>query len=239
MAESQSKPLRRSSLTDQATAALLELIQDRGLAPGDHLPPTNELAATFDVSVPVVREAVSGLAAMGVVRRQQGKESVISVPDASHLSLLLRFRVQHPDGDDDQVQEFREVVEVGNARLAASHADEASLADVRAALAHLRAVETEEELHTADVGFHAAVARAGKNDLLVLTLGALEPLLRRQREHVWRGWVQAGGDLQTIIEAHARILDRIEARDPEGAATAMADHLFHHARVVLPPAETD
>lgn len=230
----QGRALQRSSLTELATTALIDLIQDRGLNPGDALPPTNELAGMFGVSIPVVREAISGLAAVGVVHRQQGKEAVVSTPGSVHLGLLLRFRAQQTGGSDERVQELREIVEVGSARLAAQNATDAAMEEMRDALSRLRSVTNERALHAADVNFHASVARASGNDLLVLFLDSFEPLLHQQREHVWRNWVKKGGDLETIVEAHAKIFERIEAHDPEGAASAMADHLYQHARMTLP-----
>ncbi|MBL1120765.1 FadR family transcriptional regulator [Streptomyces sp. 110] len=217
--------IRRSSLTDQATQALMTYITENGLGDGDPLPGTGELAATFEVSVPVIREAIAGLAAIGVLKRQQGRESVVSTPNASHLSRLLSFRVAHAAVDDESIQQFREVVEVGSARLAAANRDEHALAELDRALQDLRGAEGDEALHVADIAFHAALARASSNDMFSLTLDALQPLLHRLRRRVWSGWVDSGGDLVSIVEAHATILEQVRAGDIEGAGKAMADHL--------------
>lgn len=225
-----SRGVHRASLSEQVTEGILALIRETGLRSGDSIPPTAELADTFDVSVPVVREAIAGLAALGVLRRQQGRETVVSTPEAAHLARLLRFRVESAEVDDPSIQRFREVVEVGNAELAAQTRDDAALERLDEALARLRAASTDEELHEADVAFHAAVARAGGNDLFILTLEAMEPLLHRLRSTVWKGWVASGGDLVSIVEAHAVILDRIRAQDARGAAAAMHDHLMQARR---------
>ncbi|MFE1408978.1 FadR/GntR family transcriptional regulator [Streptomyces sp. NPDC058770] len=217
--------IRRGSLADQATEALMTYITENGLGDGDPLPATGELAALFDVSVPVVREAVAGLAAIGLLKRQQGRESVVSTPNASHLSRLLAFRVSNAAVDDESIQQFREVVEVGSARLAATNRDESALAELDSALHQLRAVKGDEALHAADIAFHAALARASRNDMFSLTLDALEPLLQRLRRRVWSGWVSSGGDLASIVEAHAVILERVRAGDADGAGKAMSDHL--------------
>ncbi|MFD8824821.1 FadR/GntR family transcriptional regulator [Streptomyces sp. NPDC059605] len=79
--------------------------------------------------------------------------------------------------------------------------------------------------HAADIAFHAALARASRNDMFSLTLDALEPLLQRLRRRVWSGWVSSGGDLASIVEAHAVILERVRAGDADGAGKAMSDHL--------------
>lgn len=224
--------LRRNSLAEQATEAIIELIEVEQLRDGDALPATAELAEMLDVSVPVVREAIAGLAAIGLVRRQQGRETTVSIPDSSHMSRLLQLRTAGVAVDDERLQQFREIVEVGNASLAARHRTDADLQALDEAMQHLRTVRTTDELHAADVGFHAAVSKATTNDLCELTLEALEPLLWRLRRRVWTGWVSAGGRLESIIEAHSIILEAIRAGDEEAAGRAMADHLGQ-ARVGL------
>lgn len=217
--------LRRNSLAEQATEAIIELIDSKQLRDGDPLPATAELAEMLDVSVPVIREAIAGLAAIGLLRRQQGRESTVSVPDSTHLSRLLKLRAAGTEVDDERLQQFREIVEVGNASLAAGHRSPEDLLALDEAMSQLRSVETAEELHAADVAFHAAVARATANDLCELTLEALEPLLWRLRRRVWSGWVASGGNLMSIIEAHSTILEAIRGGDSSAAGTAMADHL--------------
>ncbi|MFC0040908.1 FCD domain-containing protein [Actinomadura rayongensis] len=114
---------------------------------------------------------------------------------------------------------------VGSARLAAANRDEDALAELDEALRNLRSVEGDEALHAADIAFHAALARASGNDMFSLTLDALQPLLHRLRRRVWSGWVSSGGNLASIVEAHATILERVRAGDADGAAKAMSDHL--------------
>jgi GntR family transcriptional repressor for pyruvate dehydrogenase complex len=45
-----------------------------------------------------------------------------------------------------------------------------------------------------------------------------------------RGHLVRGGTVEDVIEQHARILDRIKARDARGAAGAMLAHLEQTAR---------
>ncbi|GAB3398989.1 FadR/GntR family transcriptional regulator [Schumannella luteola] len=231
--------VQRLPLTDQVTEAIVELIDEEGLRDGATLPPTGELAARFGVSVPVVRESIAGLATIGLVKRQQGRESVVSTPDASHLTRLLSWRIANAEVSDEEIQQFREVVEVGNARLAAANRSDGSLDQIEQALQALRSVDSPESLHDADVAFHSAVAHAAGNDLFTLTLDALEPLLRRIRQRVWNGWVAEGGDLESIIGAHAAILEAIRDGDGEAASAAMTAHLSQARQGLESPLDSD
>jgi DNA-binding FadR family transcriptional regulator len=217
--------IKRTSLQEQVTEALIDLIATRDLKAGDQLPGSGEIADMLNVSLPVVREAIAGLAAIGLLERHQGREATVAKPNASHLSRLFSLRLVGSSVEDEQLQQFREIVEVGNARLAAQNRSADQLVALEEALSVLSAAKNADELYAADVGFHAAVARAADNDLLELTLESLEPLLWRLRRRTWNGWVNAGGGLRSIIDAHRVIFDAISDGDPDAAAAAMSDHL--------------
>lgn len=219
------RSIKRTSLQEQVTEALIELISERDLKPGDQLPGSAEIAEMMDVSLPVVREAIAGLAAIGLLERHQGREATVGTPNASHLSRLLSLRLVGAGVEDEKLQQFREIVEVGNARLAAQNRTDKQLEELTTALAVLTAARNEDELYAADVAFHAAVARAADNDLCELTLESLEPLLWRLRRRTWSGWVNAGGGLASIVDAHRVILDAIRESDSDAAALAMTLHL--------------
>lgn len=220
------KPIDRTSLAEQAAQILLEYIQDQGLRDGDPIPATAELAETLGVSRPVIREAIAALSGLGLISRSQGRESVVATPGSLQLETMLRHRFQVTGTDLVDVQEFREVVEVSSARLAAERATTEGLAELKAALENLRSVHTDEELHDADVAFHRQVAVIAKNDLLLLTIDSIAPLLRALRTKVWAGWVAAGGGTTEVVEAHADVYDAIAAGDADAAAHAMMVNLY-------------
>lgn len=215
----------RATLTDQVADALLDLIRERGLRTGDSLPATAEISQSFKVSRPVVREALAELAGRGLLDRQQGRETVLAAPGSRHLERLLRYRIDDVGIDYERLQQFRETIEVGAARLAALAATPADIADLRVRLDELRAARGEDALHDADVQFHRAVVRACDNDLFLLVHDSLTPLVRRLRRRVWAGWMATDGDLPHLVEAHATVLHQIEAHDPDGVEAAMRAHL--------------
>lgn len=218
------RSIKQTSLADQVAEAVIEMIQERRLEAGDQLPSSSDLAETFGVSVPVVREALAGLAAIGLLRRHQGRESTVARPNSTHLSRLFALRTSGTI-DDEKLQQFREIVEVGNARLAARNRTPDQLLALEDAMSVLAAATSAEALHDADVRFHAAIAAAADNDFCELTLASIEPLLRRLRRRVWNGWVAAGGNFVPIIEAHRLILEAIIEGDEDAAGSAMNEHL--------------
>ncbi|HYN16495.1 MAG TPA: FCD domain-containing protein, partial [Actinomycetes bacterium] len=73
-------------------------------------------------------------------------------------------------------------------------------------------------------------AAGAGNQLLSFLIEAMEEPLRASRMRSMRGHLARGGTVEDVIEQHARILDRVKARDAAGAATAMLAHLEQTAR---------
>lgn len=227
------------SLTELTVEAILEMIRDRELASGDQIPSAGEIAKTLNVSRPVVREALATLTGLGVLKSKQGRESVITVPGSADLSKLIELRFQVNSGSYEDIQEFRELVEVAAAGLAATRANEEDLVELRRRLMVLEATQSDEDLHEADVAFHEQIAAMGQNDLLKITIQALAPLLRKLRIRVWAGWKSKGGGIQEILDAHAAIVECIANGDEAGAKNAMAYHLSQARTGLTDPAPSN
>lgn len=58
--------------------AILACIRDLALAPGDQLPPENHLTAVLGISIGTVRRAIEGLAASGIVTREQARGTFVA-----------------------------------------------------------------------------------------------------------------------------------------------------------------
>lgn len=67
------KTLPRERLIDRATEAIKDYILANRLSSGDRLPSEAELARSLGVSRNVIRQAISSLGALGLVRVAQGR----------------------------------------------------------------------------------------------------------------------------------------------------------------------
>jgi DNA-binding FadR family transcriptional regulator len=217
--------IRRGSLGDQVAEAILELIQQRGLAAGDPLPSTAELAESFGVSRTVVREALADLAGRGVVDRSQGRESVLTVPGTAQLQGLLGFHLRHNTVTGDELTEFRVAVEVMSARLAAVRRGPEQLQAMTDAVERMLTAKSEGAFHEADIAFHQALAMASGNALIDLVLGTLVGLLREFRRRWFAGQKLHGRTFRMVAEEHQAILDAVAAGDAAAAGAAMESHL--------------
>jgi DNA-binding FadR family transcriptional regulator len=76
----------RARLPDLVTAQVLELIVAGELNPCDPIPSEADLARLFDVSKPVVREALGQLSGLGLVQIHQGRVTTIRAPHAEPIA---------------------------------------------------------------------------------------------------------------------------------------------------------
>jgi DNA-binding FadR family transcriptional regulator len=192
---------------------------------GDSLPAALELARRFDVSAAAAGDAIHDLEARGLAELDSsgdatvGSEARWDVLDPDVLEPLLVSR--HGPKIIGEYLEYRRIVEVVAAGLAAEHATAEDLSALSICLAAMTAATEEAELHRADVEFHRALIAAGGNRPLEAATDALRPALCTARRRLARPHL---GEERGLPE-HQRILAAVAQGDAEAARAAMAAHL--------------
>lgn len=213
------RPVRLGNAFEDTVGRLLATIKLGVLAPGDSLPPERELASRLGVSRDTVREAIRELTDAGYLMSRRGRYGGTFLTDElpTHTAELAGITRA---GIDDAVA-LREILEVGAARLAARRtlaADEREALWAR--LGDLRGCATT-DYRRLDSRLHLAIAHAAGTPSLV-------PLVAENRL-VINGLLDHIPLLQRNIghsdEQHEAIVLAILAGDPDGAASAMADHV--------------
>lgn len=204
------------------------------LRPGEQLPAEGEIAASLGVSRLSVREAVRELAARGILESRQGRRPVVRAPHGEVVGDFFRTAVRRDPAALFELIEVRRAVEVHNAALAAARGTNATLHALEQAMAAMEAAEHDEAaFHEADVRFHETLAVATGNAMLIYLVEGLGEPLRISRSHSWRGRESEARPLAPVIAAHRAILERVLARDADGAAAAMRAHLDATERDLL------
>lgn len=67
-------------LYERVVHGIRQLIEEKGLEPGDRIPNETELCRLFDVSRITVRKGVSLLSADGILEKRQGKGTYVGIP---------------------------------------------------------------------------------------------------------------------------------------------------------------
>jgi GntR family transcriptional repressor for pyruvate dehydrogenase complex len=216
---------REPRLVDQVADRMLETIIVRGLRPGDKLPSEREISEQFGVSRTVVREAVQTLAGKGVIEARSGSGLRVAEADGTTVSDSMQHFLRGSELDYAQIHEVRVMLEVEIAGLAAERATPADLEDLRRPMTEMeQAIDDHEAASEADVEYHRAIAAATHNPLHLILLDSIGPsLLEIRRATLAAPEGAAAG--KKALQSHREILERIEARDRDGACTAMKAHL--------------
>ena len=172
-----------------------------------------------------MREAIADLAGRGILRRSQGKESVVAAPGQPQLHGLLQFRVLQDRLSAEEVLETRRALETMTARLAAERRRPEDIEALKAALDDMNAARTDNEFHDADVRFHQLLAVASGNRLVVLIFEGFESLVRELRIRATVGHRLRGEGFAAVFKAHRTIFNAVRTGDPAAAEAAMLKHL--------------
>lgn len=207
------------------------------LPEGERLPAETELASSFGVSRPVVREALSRLRADGVIVSRRGSGSYVQRKPSPQLLSLAPI-----GGIADLMRcfEFRIALEGEAAALAAVRRSDDDVAQMEAALAALeQAIERKSVGTQADIRFHNAIAAASKNKLFTTTLTALADVIFQGVSVARKLTLQASTRrLLTVQAEHRRIFEAIRDEDASAARKAVRQHIENaRARVLSDNAE--
>lgn len=205
--------------------ALLRTVDEARAACDVRLPGERELATSFGASRTAVREVLGVLEALRVIERrpQSGIYVRPSSADASLEALVLQehLDLRADTASYEQAQEARVIHEVEAVRLAARRRTRADLDALRAIIDNSRrSLQEGRNLSDDDEAFHLALVAAAKNDILLRMAKSLYLMTRSVR----RAYFQAHGHASVSIEEHVGLLQSVERRSPEQAATLMKKH---------------
>jgi DNA-binding FadR family transcriptional regulator len=190
------------------------------LRPGERLPAEATLLATYDVSRPVLREAVRVLVAKGLVLSKQRAGAIVRPANEWHLldPDVLYWLIQTKPKREfvSSLVTVRRIIEPAAAALAAKVASEAQLQSIEEAYAGMEAARTPEELLEPDVAFHRRIAEATNNELLAYIGNMLSLALRESIKLS----SQHPNTHALSLPRHKAILTALRNRDPLGARQA-------------------
>ncbi|MEV0681599.1 GntR family transcriptional regulator [Actinosynnema sp. NPDC050436] len=196
---------RPAPLRQAVYEALLDLIVNRTLQPGQHLVEI-DLAEHLGVSRQPVREALQRLQTEGWVDLRPAQGAYVHTPS---------------DEEADQLLSVRGVLEAHSAKLAAERAtaeDVAELERLQEVGVRALAADDVEGVVTANAALHAFIAGLSGNAVLADLIATVD---RRVR------WYYAPVSLVRGRQAwteHAELIEAIAAHDPDTAGQVMALH---------------
>ncbi len=216
---------KKAKLSEQTSDRLYEMIVDEHrYMPGSKLPNENELSETLGVSRTTLREAISFLAAQGVLEIRRGKGTFVaeSLPaEGLDLTALagVRSRVRAKD-----LFEMRLIFEPATVALACQRASDEELRQIEKKARRMEETAAAGgDWPLADQEFHWAIIKASHNEYM----RRLYPIINSAVNEILQ-ISQNRQQMQDIaLRDNRMILEFLLRRDEAGARYAMSIHMKH------------
>jgi GntR family transcriptional repressor for pyruvate dehydrogenase complex len=214
---------RSVSLSSRIITDVRRALSERRLGPGDILGTEKELAAHYDVSRIVARDALRSLEALGVVEIRMGKGGGARIAKGNPrlFAEALAIQLDLTGISPAEVIDAQRAIECMAAELAAQNATVEDHRRIRGLLADAeRAIADRDEYTRLSKAFHFAVAEASHNRVLVVQLVSLDHIAWPLHNTTLTPAVS-----RRVLEVHKELASLIEMRDPAGARRLMDEHM--------------
>ncbi|MEM6383191.1 MAG: FadR/GntR family transcriptional regulator [Pseudomonadota bacterium] len=223
-------PLQRMPVGEMVARRVLDMVKAGSLKPGDQLPTERELASSLNVSRPSVREAIRGLAILGVVRTVQGGGAYISDLDADALLGPIQFFLSLQDLNVRELYDARSLIESDVARRAAVNIGKGSLERLDALLtAQKDCLDDPDAFRASDYAFHEIIWIGSGNAFLKRIGESLNVIGLEFRKRA----SESPAVLRQSYVDHQELVSALKARDADSAAKAAERHMQNVYRVTI------
>jgi GntR family transcriptional regulator, transcriptional repressor for pyruvate dehydrogenase complex len=212
---------------EQVEAQLRQAIHDGVFRHGDRLPSEMELTAQFSVSRTTVRDALRSLAEAGLITRTPGARGGSFVERVDHHALSelmlrpLNTTLKLGSISYEEVSNFRDLLEVPVAQLAAKNRTERELEILHDVIEQEKATTSDDpQVPELNARFHITLGEASGNRLLAAVVQTLH------RSAMPLSYIETSKDVgRDSVRHHIAIVKAVKAGDSAAAGEAMHSHL--------------
>lgn len=227
-------PVSHGRTVDEIIYQIERLILTGVLRDSERLPGERELAQRFEISRPILREALKELESRSLLVSQHGGGTFVAdvvgqIFSAPLVDLIRRHRQAVRD-----YLEYRRQLEGMTAELAARRATATDKELIRRIIGRMRDAHREgrfEDELNADVEFHNAIGDAAHNIILMHTLRACYRLLSDGIFYNRRLIFTVTGAHDGVMAQHEAIADAILAGEPVAARREAEAHIDFISKV--------
>ena len=212
--------VEKPKLAYEVARQIAQAIKEGRFTPGQALPPSREFAIKFNVSRPILREALGILQLQGYVSTRHGRGTFVKDPDTDILNVSPEDWLTKNIRLVENFYEARLAIEpvcAARAALAAGPGDVAELKGILQRIDTLMEGGSTHELVSADIDFHSKIARLSRNEFLIKMLRSLIV----PETDVRKVTLRLPNHLSTTNKNHYAILAAIEKHNPTAARKAM------------------
>src|SRR5690606_25639348 len=191
------------------------------------------LAAEFQVSRPVVRDALQRLRDQGLIYSRRGAGSFVR---EQGIREPLGFGQMENLSDLQHCYDFRLTIEPEGAAMAALRRTPAAIQKIQTALSLLRDA-TNRQAHRADADFmfHLAIAQASGNPYFVTAMQALEEHIAVGMRFHGMSLKSTSDGLEHVFVEHTAVYQAILDKNQEKAEQLMRAHITGSRERLLSP----
>lgn len=220
--------IEHNRTADEVVHQIEVLVLEGILRVGDRLPGERDLARQFEVSRPILREALKILETRGLLSTQHGEGTFVAdVIGQVFTRPVMELISRHRKATRDYLEYRREVEGITSefAARRATQADRDLLTRIVTAMKAAHADDDFEQDAAIDVEFHNAIGECAHNIILLHTLRSCYRLLSEGVIYNRALVYTLPGARDHLLAQHIAIYDAVMAADPERARQAAQAHI--------------
>jgi len=188
----------------------------------EKLPSEMKLAKQYNVSRPIIREAMKLLQERGLLTLKNGSGAYITRPETNTVMNAVSRIMQADKISAEELTQMRGILELSSVDLAVQQITDEQLQEMKRIITTFSDTTLPLKKRVSlDESFHIAIAQASGNNLMVMFITVLTSLLR---DYMGKGVLVDGG-IDDGIRRHQEIFFALEKHDAQAAHQAMVDHL--------------
>jgi DNA-binding FadR family transcriptional regulator len=216
------EPIAKRTISEEVMERLADLIINGHFQPGAKLPTERDLAQRFAVARGPIREALRGLAMIGMVKIKPSEGSFVgelgTLPREQLLWVFHREKKKVRE-----IYEARRIIETELIRLAAKNATEKQRKNIEKLYKRMKQIDAKnniEEFIRVHTKFNDAIGEASGNAVLLSLMRTLHVL----QEKAHRKILQLPGAVENSLLQDGKICNAILVSSEECALKAARDH---------------
>jgi len=222
------RPVSRATLSEQIAKELAAKISSGEWKPGQRLPSEGDLCRALGVGRSSLREALTSLAFIGLIRARAGEGSFVAEqPSAYFTSPWLTGGVLTTEKELHEFAEARIVLEGELAALCATRITESEVEEMERIVEQMKkSVGDRDRFRELDLAFHLAIGTAAKNSVLN---DLIKSVRDRMMDLITKSLLLREG-MEQAVKQHAKILEAFRSGSPAKAREAVRLHLASFQR---------
>lgn len=224
MSAHQMPVITKSTLVDDVENHLINYLVKNGFKPGDQMPKEIELAESLGVSRSVIREALSRLRMLGILKSYKRRGLEVSTPDI----LIGLDRVIIPQILDQKTMqdlfELRLILEMGISEILFLRKTKEDITELRKILKREKGSKTRIITIDSEVAFHGKLYDIAGNS----TLHRMQSILWPVFDYLERIEMDKGEKPHLSAVSHESLVDIIETGTPQQYQEAIKRHIKVH-----------